>query len=143
MTNGKPGGTGRLWASLAAALILAQGCAVQQAQWNGIYPTDLAGGARMCVASPAAPADGQTVRAQMQVSNEGGWCGITATRNGAAFDSYLLVTRPAHGRVFAHRVGANTRIDYFPDAGYTGTDSFAVRTIPGNAIVEGVVTVSK
>ena len=54
-----------------------------------------------------------------------------------------MVNRPAHGRIFAHRVGSNTRIDYFPDTGFTGTDSFAVRMIPGNAVIHGAVTVSK
>lgn len=59
------------------------------------------------------------------------------------YDSYLMVTRPAHGRVFAHRVGNNTRIDYTPDAGFTGADSYAIRLIPGNAVVEATVTVTQ
>ncbi len=79
----------------------------------------------------------------MQVSNEGGWCGITANRGGAAFDSYLLDVRPVHGRVFAHRVGGNTRIDYTPDRGFVGTDQFAVRLIPGNGVIQGAVTVTR
>ena len=142
MTNNWFARTGKAWICLVATLILTQGCA-RQAQWNGVYQTDLAGGARTCVAPTASPSDGQTVVVPMQVSNEGGWCGISATRNGAPFDSYVMVNRPAHGRVFAHRVGSNTRIDYFPDAGFTGTDSFAVRMIPGNAVIQGALTVSK
>ena len=81
--------------------------------------------------------------AQVQVSNEGGWCGITVTRNGGAFDSYLLVGRPLHGHVFAHRVGGKTRIDYTPDRGFTGVDSFAVHLIPGDSILQGAVTVTR
>jgi Bacterial Ig domain len=77
------------------------------------------------------------------VSNEGGWCGVTLTRGGVAYESYLMVTRPNHGKVFAHRVGANTRIDYTPDTGFTGTDSFAVRLIPGNAVIREAVTVTR
>jgi hypothetical protein len=87
--------------------------------------------------------DGQAGVVQVQVSNEGGWCGETLSHNGVAYDSYLLVTHPTHGRVFAHHVGNNTRIDYTPDPGYVGTDSFAVRLIPGNAVFEAAVTVTQ
>jgi hypothetical protein len=86
---------------------------------------------------------GQTVQAQMQVVNDGGWCGMTVNRNGVPYDSYMLATRPNHGTVYAHRVGNNTRIDYTPDAGFAGTDSFAVTLIPGNAVVGVGVTVSR
>ena len=132
---------GKPWLCLAAALF-AQGCA-PQGGWNGIYTVDLVGGAKTCVAPAATPPDGQNVLVQMQVSNEGGWCGAPVTHAGVPFDSYLLVTRPNHGHVFAHRVGGSTRIDYTPDAGFTGTDSFAVRLIPGNAVFQGAVTVTR
>ena len=62
---------------------------------------------------------------------------------GVAYDSYLLVMRPAHGKIFAHHVGTYTRIDYTPDVGYVGPDKFAVRLIPGNAVVEEAVTVTR
>ena len=133
---------GKAWLCLTALSALLQGCATQAA-WNGIFATDLAGGAKTCVAPSAALTDGQRVAAQVQVSNEGGWCGITVTRNGAAFDSYLLVGRPLHGHVFAHRVGGKTRIDYTPDRGFTGVDSFAVHLIPGDSILQGAVTVTR
>jgi len=133
-------GTPRL--CLAVAALLMQGCAVQPA-WNGIFAIDAAGGARACVAPTASPPDGQSVLAQIQVSNEGGWCGVALNRGGVAYDSYLLITRPSHGKVFAHHVGANTRIDYTPDAGFVGTDSFAIRLIPGNAVFQGAVTVTR
>jgi hypothetical protein len=131
------------WLGLAAVAFTLQGCARQAASWNGIFTIDSVGGARICVAPTASPPDGQAVVAQMQVSNEGGWCGLTVNRGGAAFDSYLLVTRPAHGKVFAHHVGTNTRIDYTPDPGFTGTDAFAMRLIPGNAVIEAAVTVTR
>ncbi len=107
----------------------------------GIFTMDR-GSARSCAPS-AAPPDGKSSLAQMQVSNEGGWCGITVNRGGVAYDSYLLVTRPAHGRVFAHHVGSNTRIDYRPDAGFAGADRFSVRMIPGNAVIEVSVNVTR
>ena len=139
-TRMTPPGTASL--ALTAIAILLAGCA-QQAVWNGIFAVDAAGGAKTCVAQPASPPDGQVVLDQMQVSDEGGWCGIIATHGGQAFDSYLLVTRPTHGKVFAHRVGTKTRIDYTPDSGFTGTDSFAIRMIPGDAMIEGAVTVTR
>lgn len=135
--------SGTPWLCLAATAFLIQGCAPQQASWNGIFAVDVAGGARTCVSPAASPPDGQTVAAQVQVSNEGGWCGVTVNRGGVAYDSYLLIGRPSHGRVYVHRVGTNTRIDYTPDTGFTGTDKFSVRLIPGNAVVEEAVTVTK
>jgi len=135
--------SGTAWLCLAATALLAQGCAPQAPAWNGMFAVDVAGGAKTCVAPAATPPDGKSVVAQVQMSNEGGWCGIIATHNGAAFDSYLLVTRPVHGQVYAHHVGTATRIDYTPDVGFTGADKFAVRMIPGDAIIEGDVTVSR
>lgn len=135
--------SGTPWLCLAATALLLQGCARQGAGWNGIFAADVAGAAKTCVAPAASPPDGAAIVAQVQVSGEGGWCGITLNHGGAAYDSYLLVTRPDHGRVFAHHVGVNTRIDYTPDAGFVGTDKFAVRLIPGNAVVEEAVTVTQ
>jgi hypothetical protein len=111
--------------------------------WDGIFTIDKTGGARTCVAPTASPPDGQALLTQIQVSNEGGWCAITLNRGGVAYDSYLMVTRPNHGKVVAHHVGTKTRIDYTPDPGYVGTDSFAVRLIPGDGVLEGAVTVTR
>ena len=131
------------WLCLAATVLLIQGCAPKQPTWNGIYAIDAAGGARTCVAPATSLPDGQTVQVQVQVSDEGGWCGETISHNGVAYDSYLLVTAPTHGRVFAHHVANNTRIDYTPDPGYVGADSFAVRLIPGNSVLQATVTVTQ
>jgi hypothetical protein len=135
-----PPGAGLL--CLAASGLLLLGC-VQQATWSGIYAVDTAGGAKICVTETASPPDGMTAVAKMQVSDEGGWCGILANHGGQAYDSYLMVTRPTHGKIYAHHVGVNTRIDYTPDAGFVGSDTFAVRLIPGNAVVQGAVTVTR
>lgn len=134
---------GTSWLCLAVTALLIQGCTQQQPTWNGIYTIDTTGGARTCVAPATSISDGKAVLAQVQVSDEGGWCGLTVDRNGVAYDSYLLVTRPDHGRVFAHHVGSNTRIDYTPDTGFVGADKFAVRLIPGNAVLEEAVTVTR
>jgi hypothetical protein len=128
---------------LAATALLAGGCAPQAgAAWDGVYTIDRTGAAKLCSAPPAAPADGTAIKVQIQENNDGGWCGMFITRGGQPFDSYLMMTRPMHGRLLAHKVGGSTRIDYTPDAGFTGTDSYAIRLIPGNAVVEGTVIVT-
>ena len=134
---------GQAWLCLAATVFLVQGCDQQKAaERSGTFAIDMAGAARVCSAPAASPGDGQTVAAQMQVSNEGGWCGINANRGGAPLATYLVVGRPAHGKVFAHRVGTNTRIDYTPDRGYVGTDHFSVRLVPGDAVIQAGVNVT-
>jgi hypothetical protein len=133
---------GKAWLCLTATAFLSMGCTPPGAAWNGIFAVDVAGAAKTCVAPTASPPDGQGIVAQIQVSNEGGWCGMTVTRGGVPYESYLLVTHPSHGKVFAHRVGTSTRVDYTPDTGFTGTDSFAIKLIPGNAMVQGAVTVT-
>jgi hypothetical protein len=132
------------WLGFAATAFLAQGCTQSNAPaWSGIYGIDTQGAAKTCVAPTVSPPDGLGVKVQVRMTNDGGWCAVTANRNGTAFDSYLLVTRPTHGAVYAHHVGSYTRIDYEPDPGFAGTDSFAVHMIPGDATVEETVTVSK
>jgi hypothetical protein len=127
---------------LAATALLAAGCNQSGGAWNGIFQTDMVGGARVCQTQPASPADGQNIQVPMQVSNEGGWCGIALQRGGVPFDSYLMVSRAQHGRVFAHRVGGNTRVDYTPDKGFVGADTFTIRMIPGDATVKAAVNVT-
>jgi hypothetical protein len=135
--------SGSAWLCLAAVAMLVLGCTAQQPGWSGIFAIDATGGAKTCVAPAASPANDQAVLVQMQVSDEGGWCGIIANHGGVAFDSYLLTVRPSHGTVFAHHVGANTRIDYTPDPGFAGADKFGIRLIPGNAEIQAAVTVMK
>jgi Bacterial Ig domain len=133
----------RAWLCFAATALLAQGCTRSAPTWNGVFGVDLEGAAKTCTAPNVTPPDGLGVKVQVQMTNDGGWCGVSANRNGGSFDSYLLVTRPAHGTVFAHHVGAYTRIDYTPDPGFAGTDSFAVHMIPGDGTVEETVIVNK
>ena len=142
MTSTRFVSLGKAWFGMVALPALLLGCQQQAGTWDGIYTADKTGGARVCSTQPAAPGDGQNIQVPVQVSNEGGWCGIALQHAGAPFDSYLLVVRPRHGKVFAHRVGNNTRVDYTPDTGYTGADTVTVRLIPGNATVQGAVTVT-
>ena len=58
------------------------------------------------------------------------------------FEAGLLTVRPRHGTVLIHEVGDDTRIDYTPDRGFAGSDTFAVKLIPGNAAIQIAVTVT-
>jgi hypothetical protein len=79
----------------------------------------------------------------MKTVNDGGWCGIPVHQDGPKpFGAGLLETRPAHGDVLIHEVGDDTRIDYTPDRGFAGHDAFAVKLIPGDAIIRVTVTVA-
>ncbi len=56
-----------------------------------------------------------------------GWCGVFAVeKDGKPFSLGLLRTRPANGRVFIQKVANATRVEYTPNTGFTGTDSFTV-----------------
>lgn len=64
--------------------------------------------------------------ASIAMTNDG-WCGVFAVaRNGKPFRLGLVpvATRPAHGRVLIQPVENATRIEYTPDSGFTGTDTF-------------------
>jgi len=108
-----------------------------------IYAVDLAGAAKSCTVPAVELADGKSAEAAMRLSNDGGWCAIAVAQRGhAPYAAGVLQTRALHGQVFIHTVGDDTRIDYTPDAGFSGTDSFAVRLIPGNPVLTVNVTVT-
>ncbi|MXP64143.1 hypothetical protein E0493_12390 [Roseomonas sp. M0104] len=140
---------GLLWASLALPALLAA-CAKPETpvvqSTRPVYAIDMVGGAKLCTV-PENPklVDAQQTEVAMTVGNDGGWCGVKVSRPGPApFDAGLLAARPDHGRVQVHTVGDWTRVDYTPDPGFVGTDSFTVRLLPGsttlrvNATVQGV-----
>lgn len=137
--------TGLACAAMVGAAMTLAACEQPQprrASTARLYATDQAGGAKSCAVPDAkTPAPGKEVPATMTLGNDGGWCAITVENNGRPFSAGLLSARPAHGRVFVHTVGDATRIDYTPDAGYAGSDSFAVRLLPGEGVVRASVTV--
>jgi hypothetical protein len=108
-----------------------------------VFAADVAGATQSCEAHEIAPAAGQTTEAAMKLANDGGWCGLQAHQEGPKpFEAGLLAVRPGHGSVLIHEVGDNTRIDYTPDRGFSGTDSFTVKLIPGDAKVKVAVVVT-
>jgi hypothetical protein len=106
-----------------------------------LYASDLAGGARSCAVPAVSVTAGQETAVPMTVGNDGGWCGITVSQSGQPFSAGLLVTRPAHGKIYIHTVGDATRIDYTPDPKFAGSDSFVVRLVPGDGSLRVAVTV--
>ena len=104
------------------------------------YEYDFKGGAGLCEAARVSPSAGKTTDATMKVRSTGGWCGLSVSNGGKPFDAPLLTARAEHGKVVVHSVGNDTRIDYTPDRGYSGPDSFSVTLLPGAAVVKVAVT---
>jgi hypothetical protein len=129
---------------LAAFLVLA-GCAEGGGMGGGnrTYYADLQGGAKDCTTTPArvSLSNGGATDVAMSVANDGGWCGISVSRFAGAYSAGLMVQRPARGKVYVHTVGSATRVDYTPDPGFSGSDTFAVKLIPGDATMRVAVTV--
>lgn len=135
----------RILGSLALLGTLAA-CAEQAAAPSSsrrIYYADTQGRSSVCTPTQNVRLTaGQQTEATITMSNEGGWCGITLSQSGPKpYDAGLLVQRPQHGRVLVRAVGDNTRVDYYPDRGFAGSDVFSVRFIPGNPALQVKVTV--
>jgi hypothetical protein len=134
------------WLALLLTSTLLQACGQNPAPAGSrlrVFAADVTGASQTCEAHEIAPAAGQTTEAAIKLANDAGWCGLPAHQAGPKpFEAGLLSVRPGHGSVLIHEVGDNTRIDYTPDRGFSGTDSFAVKLIPGDAKVNIAVTVT-
>ena len=134
-------------AALLTGLVLA-GCANDKpappfGSTLRVYAADLSGGAKVCDVSKVTAVAGASTEAAIKVVNDGGWCGIGVHQEGPKpYGAGLLLTRPVHGDVTIHEVGDETRIDYTPDRGFAGADTFAVKLIPGDATLHVGVTVA-
>ena len=129
--------------TLALAGAVLQGCAPKAPSKPAprLYEADMKGGAKTCQTPKPDLVAGKVVEASMKVSSDRGWCGLPVDNAGQPYDVGLLTGRPDHGKVFVHRVGNDTRIDYTPEFGFAGTDGFTVRMLPGDAGVRVAVTV--
>ncbi|HEX2940611.1 MAG TPA: Ig-like domain-containing protein [Rhodopila sp.] len=134
------------WLGLILTGMMLQGCAQKAAapgSTTRIYAADVQGGAKQCSVPKLDLSAGKTTEAAMNVGNDGGWCALTVHQPGPKpYDAGLLTSRAAHGSVLIHQVGDDTRIDYTPDRGFAGTDSFTVKLIPGDASIHATVTVT-
>ncbi len=135
----------KVWGALALTAMLVQGCEQPRtaASSTRLYAIDQTGGAKVCSAPTAQPANGQTTDVAMSMGNDGGWCGLLVSQSGRSFSAGLLTERPKSGKIYVHVVGDNTRIDYTPDRGFAGNDSFTVKLVPGDASVRVNVAVAK
>jgi len=131
-------------ALLSLACVLLTGCESKPpAPSARVYAADLVGGAKSCTVPAVELSEGKSATAAMNVANDGGWCAITLAQRGhVPYAAGVIQSRALHGQVHVHTVGDDTRIDYTPDADFTGTDSFAVRLIPGNPVLTVNVTVT-
>jgi hypothetical protein len=135
------------WLALLLTGMLLQACGPNAA--NGpagsklrMFAADLTGAAKICEVPKLTPVNGQINEVAIKVGNNGGWCALPVHQSGPKpFSAGLLAARPAHGTVLIHEVGDDTRIDYTPDRGFAGTDSFAVKLIPGAATINVAATV--
>jgi hypothetical protein len=151
MTNDRrPNDTGATpscaWLALVLAGALLQACAPNAGPAGSrlrVFAADVTGAAKTCEPSTISPAAGQATEATIKLVNDGGWCGLPAHQAGPKpYEAGLLTVRPGHGNVLIHEVGDETRIDYTPDHGFSGTDIFSVKLIPGDATVNVAVTVT-
>ena len=140
-------------ATVLALAVLLAGCAgppptpVATGPAPRVYAVDLAGAATKCTVGKITPKPLASVTAAMTVGNDGGWCAISVQRPGkdgpGPYPAGLLTRRAQHGRVYIHTVGAVTRIDYTPVAGYAGPDQFAVTLLPDSAVIAVTVSVQR
>jgi hypothetical protein len=121
--------------AVLAGLVGLQACAPQQQQAAApgprIYAVDVQGRSALCDVPQQGVtlAAGRATEAAMTMDNDGGWCGIRTDRAGPG----LVTAKPSNGRLNVRKVGATTRVDYIPDRGFVGTDTFAVKLLPDQA----------
>jgi hypothetical protein len=125
--------------SVAVCLVL-QGCAKPEAPPPPPPPPPPAPHAgpppaKLCVVAPFTVKDGGTADVHMTLSNEGGYCAATLTAgDGQPFAAGLVPVTPLHGipRVVKYRGNTSvekTSVEYSPQQGYKGHDSFIVKLI--------------
>jgi len=135
--------TGLACAAIAIAALL-EACAPQpRPSTTRLYAVDQRGAARSCTVPQVTAVAGAEVPVRMAVGNDGGWCAITVESGGRPFSHGLLTARAQNGSVFIHSVGDATRIDYRPDRGFAGLDSFTVKLRPGDAVLRASVAVTR
>ena len=75
------------------------------------------------------------------VSNEGGSCSHMREVGRDNNQIYSIVREPQHGQITQTPQGPKTMVTYTPTRGYTGTDSFALKTRTGSIEMPYMVNV--
>jgi hypothetical protein len=141
----------RVMAGGATLALVLQGCAQPAAAPQAAAPAPLpphAGPppARLCTVAPFSVKTGGTADVAMVVSNEGGYCAATLTADsGQPYDAPLVHVEPLHGIDHIVKYNGKTSVEYTPQPGYVGHDSFVARLIergqPGYTTLNVSVTV--
>jgi hypothetical protein len=131
--------------------LLLQGCAQPVPQPPPAPPPPLpphAGPplARVCTVSPFAVKTGGSADITMVVSHEGGYCAATLTADsGQPYAAGLVHVSPLRGVPRVIKYNGKTSVEYAPQPGYVGHDSFIVQLIergqPGYTTLNVSVTV--
>jgi hypothetical protein len=80
--------------------------------------------------APFTVKDGGTADVTMTLSNEGGYCAATLTaKDGQPFAAGLVPVTPLHGIPRVVKYNGKTSVEYSPQQGYIGHDSFIVKLI--------------
>ncbi len=80
--------------------------------------------------SPFKVVDGGSADIGMTVSNEGGYCAASLTAaNGKPFDAPLVPVVPEHGTPRVVKYNGKTSVEFTPNVGYIGHDSFVVHLL--------------
>lgn len=99
--------------------------------------------ARLCIAEgppgPARYTDLDRANWVITVSSEGGPC--PHTREWGGPEQYEVLQAPQHGRITQASQAGKTIVSYWPDRGYIGSDSFALRYPPKNVALPYLVGV--
>ena len=102
--------------------------------------------AATCQVTPFTVSDGGTATVAVTVSNEGGYCAAKLTASsGKPFDAPLVTAMPLHGTPYVTKYNGQTSVEYTPETGFAGHDSFVVKLIlrgkPGYTTLNMSVTV--
>jgi hypothetical protein len=105
-----------------------------------VYAHDMEGKAALCTApySALAPVAGKDNVVTITTGGNG-WCGVPVRNDTGPYTAGLLTEAAHNGKVIVHTVGDDTRIDYVAKAGPVLADSFAVRLVPGDAVMRVTV----
>ena len=132
----------RLFAAASLAVLALQACAPKPSDTFVAVDELNDGIAKTCSFTPAQPKSGASVEATITMTNDG-WCSFRASETkGNAYLLGLVKQRPAHGELQIRKWGGESRVEYTPNPGYTGTDKFAVALRPNDGSADAAVVLT-